>query len=583
MNLISNPDRLLLARSSVLAREWKLECFRMFTNETRRLTYVKKLTIEEWNILSSTYYLETINFSSNYKGSLSLLVDKLQVATGIENKRKIKSILETYGPGAVSNSPGLEDRVSEELALSNEELMYGIVKDAFELDHDIIPLEYVTVNWLKTVREGYSVYPGGNGIINKRRVDLDASKDLVYSGILPRSVMYIKWIMNILKKSMYVMFTTLTEEEIRKILGGSVKVHTVLSITLVINGNINIDGVLTRVKSMMPEFPFRKLYMPPFETMFKSLVESNENSKIEWSVPISNFNLGIVQKIYPLDYETTSSLTDHFAEGARIVCKEGPFRMGSQLVTPISPQDAWIKLMLSPRRREILAMDTYHRREEVWNVSKGCSLFNTSYASYVYSRFGGSQGRVLDFSSGWGDRLIGAHVAGVEEYVHFDPNPDLGEVYEEIDKACSKLTGRKLTRTYYPSPFERNTKLFKKGGEYYRYFNMAFTSPPFYDKELYTGTNTSTSLYKTYEEWLEKFYVPSVTAAWNSLVAGGWLALYLPHSDNNESVVNMMYESARKVVRMHKKDVDTFEFCLGYVQLTEGRGAARKTFMWRKM
>ena len=40
--------------------------------------------------------------------------------------------------------------------------------------------------------------------------------------------------------------------------------------------------------------------------------------------------------------------------------------------------------------------------------------------------------RILDFGAGWGDRLVGAIAADVEEYCAFDPNLALKEGHDKI-------------------------------------------------------------------------------------------------------------------------------------------------------
>ena len=55
-------------------------------------------------------------------------------------------------------------------------------------------------------------------------------------------------------------------------------------------------------------------------------------------------------------------------------------------------------------------------------------------------------------------------------------------------------------------------------------YDMVFTSPPFYNKEIYTHN----ILYKSKEDWDKHFYEPLFQKAWDGLQVGGIFALVLP-------------------------------------------------------
>ena len=53
-------------------------------------------------------------------------------------------------------------------------------------------------------------------------------------------------------------------------------------------------------------------------------------------------------------------------------------------------------------------------------MTKECSTHNPLIIKYFIRKFAAR--RVLDFSSGWGDRLIGALTSDIDLYVGVDPN-----------------------------------------------------------------------------------------------------------------------------------------------------------------
>jgi hypothetical protein len=64
-----------------------------------------------------------------------------------------------------------------------------------------------------------------------------------------------------------------------------------------------------------------------------------------------------------------------------------------------------------------------------------CSQFKPLIAKSMYDTFQAK--RVLDFSAGWGDRLVGFLASGAESYVGIDPNSKLHEPYQKIADSIS--------------------------------------------------------------------------------------------------------------------------------------------------
>lgn len=155
------------------------------------------------------------------------------------------------------------------------------------------------------------------------------------------------------------------------------------------------------------------------------------------------------------------------------------------------------------------------------------SQFRPSAAKALYDYFGAKN--ILDFSSGWGDRLNGflASNSGVS-YYGVDPNKNLQSGYEKQIETYN--SGMKFATTVVGQAEDQN---------YDRKFDFAFTSPPYYDIERYTyDESQSWKRFKKFEDWLEKFLLKSIDNAWNSLDSGGHLIInisdvYCHHRVNN--------------------------------------------------
>lgn len=166
-------------------------------------------------------------------------------------------------------------------------------------------------------------------------------------------------------------------------------------------------------------------------------------------------------------------------------------------------------------------------QEAIWELRdkykyKIATTFSPVYARAIYEYFNAKI--VLDPSAGWGDRMVGAFYAGVTEYIGFDPNRDLREGYikimELLGVSLKESTENSLifSNNYkiYSLPFEVGYKELPKN-----YFDLVFTSPPFFDYEIYNPNNP------TYKDWIKEFYTPLVVESVSALKPKGNLALYI--------------------------------------------------------
>lgn len=119
---------------------------------------------------------------------------------------------------------------------------------------------------------------------------------------------------------------------------------------------------------------------------------------------------------------------------------------------------------------------------------------------------------VLDFSAGWGGRMLGAIKYGCD-YQGFDTNKDLRKPYREMLNYIKPTTKATIT-------FKDSSKV-----DYSKYkYDMVFTSPPYYTIEKYEDMPTYTS----YEDWVERFLRPVISNSYQHLQRGGVYALNVP-------------------------------------------------------
>lgn len=143
----------------------------------------------------------------------------------------------------------------------------------------------------------------------------------------------------------------------------------------------------------------------------------------------------------------------------------------------------------------------------------GCiNTFKSSIAIDIYRRF--KPNSVLDMTMGWGGRLVGACALNVLAYTGIDLNVELKIPYEEMVDVLKDYTTTKITLL-----FEDALKVDYEKLDY----DLVLTSPPYYNAEIYTGTERRSNT-----EWNENFYKPLFMKTWNGLKDGGHYCLNVP-------------------------------------------------------
>ena len=126
-------------------------------------------------------------------------------------------------------------------------------------------------------------------------------------------------------------------------------------------------------------------------------------------------------------------------------------------------------------------------------------------ARTIYDTYGKKSGeklRVLDPCAGWGGRMIGCASLLNTDYTACDPST---QTYEGLLKLGEWL------RTLQPTFDFHVHKLPYEDFESDEKFDVALTSPPYYNTEHYSDEPTnSLNRYDTFEKWVDGFYTPLI-------------------------------------------------------------------------
>lgn len=246
--------------------------------------------------------------------------------------------------------------------------------------------------------------------------------------------------------------------------------------------------------------PYTLKKVKGIETLFSNIITNPQGDSFIQRYPM-------IIRSEESDYEAFNLLSDMFNEEVRMKCR----RKNSE-----SPWDTFHK---SPENVAEFILDNKlsfdnprHVRDALWKVSNECTTFRPNILSTLIDMFGSTS--VLDFSAGWGDRLISAMASKVR-YTGIDPNTSLHAGYRAMIKQFAN--DRKGEYTMIESTIEQ-ADIPSMG------YNLVFTSPPYFDLELYTSGDlehdkeTQSSRYGAEDAWFEKFLKVALTKCWEELV-----------------------------------------------------------------
>jgi site-specific DNA-adenine methylase len=156
----------------------------------------------------------------------------------------------------------------------------------------------------------------------------------------------------------------------------------------------------------------------------------------------------------------------------------------------------------------------YEKWYRVFNLyMSSISIFKPVIAMEIYNKF--KPKCVLDMTMGWGGRLVGACALNIPEYIGIDLNKQLIKPYEEMKDKLIELGTKTKIRLIFKNALSIDYSKFN--------YDMVFTSPPYYNIEIYKGTKKQSK-----EEWNNNFYIPLFTNTYKHLQKGGNYILNVP-------------------------------------------------------
>lgn len=150
--------------------------------------------------------------------------------------------------------------------------------------------------------------------------------------------------------------------------------------------------------------------------------------------------------------------------------------------------------------------------KEVYNICiSAINIFRPLVAIEIYTKYKPTS--VLDFTCGWGGRLVGACALNIPNYIGIDINTNLINPYLEM-------------KTFFKNISETNVDIFFENAVNFDYskitYDMVLTSPPYFFLEKYSNNETYNNS-KT--EMKNNFYIPVISNTYKYLKQGGYYCL----------------------------------------------------------
>jgi len=181
--------------------------------------------------------------------------------------------------------------------------------------------------------------------------------------------------------------------------------------------------------------------------------------------------------------------------------------------------------------------NNYTVLKEVYNICiSAINIFRPIVAADIYRQYKPTS--VLDFTCGWGGRLIGACAVNVPRYTGIDINTRLHGSYQKMIKDITE--NNEISTTTIPQIFLEDALDFDYSTITY---DLVLTSPPYYSIEQYPKNQ----IYASHLDMNERFYKPLFSKTFQHLQIGGHYCLNVNSEIYTTVCVSLFGEAHRQV------------------------------------
>jgi 16S rRNA G966 N2-methylase RsmD len=196
----------------------------------------------------------------------------------------------------------------------------------------------------------------------------------------------------------------------------------------------------------------------------------------------------------------------------------------------------------------------------VFNLYFGAiSIFRPIRAMEIYALF--EPHTVLDPCCGWGGRLLGGCAINIQKYIGLDCNPNLREPYQKMkdflkNRTCTEIQLEICDAVQY------NYNSIE--------YDMVFTSPPYYNIEIYTGSRKMNK-----KQWDDEFYIPLFEQTYKYLQPNGIFAINICQEAYRRVLYHLFGEPDMKIpLKKYNKKNEYCEYIYVWKKGPSARGEA---------
>lgn len=214
---------------------------------------------------------------------------------------------------------------------------------------------------------------------------------------------------------------------------------------------------------------------------------------------------------------------------------------------------------------------------KTYSNTAGVSNFRPTAAKAIYECFSGEGEPILDFSAGYGGRLLGC-LPLRRSYTGIDPCYKQIVGLKRMLRTLESLVSLNSTAKILFACAEDAMPKMKSSS-----FSLIFSSPPYFDLERYSKDSRQSYVrYPVYDQWLDRFLTSVISESHRLLEPGGYLILNVANTNG--------YKLAKDVLRIARLGftlTKTYHLRLGhkpYLRLTkENAYKLEPVFVFRRL
>jgi len=191
----------------------------------------------------------------------------------------------------------------------------------------------------------------------------------------------------------------------------------------------------------------------------------------------------------------------------------------------------------------------------IYTGIQSVSNFRPTAAAVLYHIFA-KNGVVWDMCGGWGGRMLGAIVGGVDTYIATEPST---LTYEGLNSLANDFHG------------EMKYQIYKMGSEDFKpeknSLDLCFTSPPYFDLEKYSEEETQSYIkFNTKKKWINGYLLPTFENCYYGLKSNKYLLINIADVKNKGNI-NLEEETLKTAIKCGFNYIKTLKLALSNVNM----------------